>query len=263
MKNLKKQSKYLFVGLFFAISSMFAQDVTTVTALDGNYSDNLDLEAVASVFGDAKDLADFENKLNDPATKISNLDLNEDNQVDYLRVVETAENNTHVIAIQAVIGDDLYQDVATLEVEKDVHGVSQVQVVGDVYLYGSNYIIEPVYVVQPVVFKIFWRSQYRPYRSIYRWGYYPKHFRVWHPFKPNLYRRNVHVHVNVRHKYKRTTIRRSKRAIVIHSKTRRVGAVKRYPRRSYSVAKRNVKKSHKVKKNKVKAGKKRKVNSRR
>ena len=248
MKDLKKQTTYLFAILLITITSLNAQDVTTVTALDGNYGDNLDLEAVASVFADAKDLPDFEYRLNDPKLQISNLDLNDDNQVDYLRVVETTEKNTHVIAIQAVIGNDLFQDVATVEVEKDTQGATQVQVVGDVYLYGTNYIIEPVYVRKPVIFKVFWRNNYRPYSSIYRWGHYPKHYRVWHPFKPHLYRKNVRVHVHVGHTYRRTTIRRSSRAVIIHSKARRVGAVKRFPKKAYSA---KVKKIKKVKKKKT------------
>lgn len=35
---------------------------------------------------------------------ISNLDLNQDGYVDYLRVVETVEGNTHVFVIEAVLG---------------------------------------------------------------------------------------------------------------------------------------------------------------
>lgn len=52
-----------------------------------------------------KNLEDFENKINDPKTQISNLYLNKDYQVDYLRIVETSENERHLIVIQAVIGD--------------------------------------------------------------------------------------------------------------------------------------------------------------
>ncbi len=74
---------------------MFAQDVTTVTASSEDISDNLDLEAVASFFGVSKDLEDFEKRLNGPDTQISNLDLNNDGEVDYLRVMETADGNVH------------------------------------------------------------------------------------------------------------------------------------------------------------------------
>jgi len=42
-----------------------------------------------------ENLEDFEKKLNNPDTQISNLDLNEDGEVDYLRVIETSKDETH------------------------------------------------------------------------------------------------------------------------------------------------------------------------
>ena len=65
-------------------------------------SNHLDLEVVISLFGESKDLEDFEKKLNDPERQISNLDLNEDGEVDYLRVVENSMNETHLVSVQAV-----------------------------------------------------------------------------------------------------------------------------------------------------------------
>ncbi len=122
------------------MSNLYAQDVTTVEATDSDISENLDLEAVASVFGESEDLEDFEKRLNDPETQISNLDLNEDGEVDYLRVIESSKEETHLVTIQAVIGEDLFQDVAVIDVEKDSESETQVQVVGDVYMYGPDYI---------------------------------------------------------------------------------------------------------------------------
>lgn len=233
-KNGTKAIPFI-IAVFIALNGIFAQDVTTVSAVDGTIGDNLNLEAVASLFGESKDLEDFEKRLNDPKTQISNLDLNEDSQVDYLRVVETSEKNTHVIAIQAVVGKDMYQDVATIEVEKDNKGTVSVQVVGDVYMYGPNYIIEPVYVYRPVFFSLFWRPYYRPYRSVYYWGFYPRHFHYWHPFHVNIYRKNVHVHINTHYTYKHTSVRRSTTAVAIHRKTRRNDYGKKYPHKSYKI----------------------------
>ena len=71
----------LLIILFIACNNLYAEDVTTVEAKDTDISDNLDLEAVASIFGEAKDLEEFEKKLNDPDTQISNLDLNEDGYI--------------------------------------------------------------------------------------------------------------------------------------------------------------------------------------
>jgi hypothetical protein len=100
------------------LTAGFAHEITLGEATDPDISENLDLEAVASLFGDSGDLQDFEYLLNDPEKQISNLDLNEDGMVDYLRVIEATEEGTHVIVIQAVIGEDKYQDVATIEVQK-------------------------------------------------------------------------------------------------------------------------------------------------
>lgn len=55
----------------------------------------------------------------------------------------------------AVLEKDVFQDVATIEVERDSNNRVQVQVVGDVYMYGTNYIYEPVYVHTPIIYTTF------------------------------------------------------------------------------------------------------------
>lgn len=226
-------------------ASTFAQDVTTVRANE-DISDNLDLEAVASVFGDSKDLEDFEYKLNDPELKISNLDLNQDGYVDYLRVVENSENQTILITIQAVIGKDLYQDVATIDVEKDRSGKLSVQVVGDVYMYGPDYIIEPVYVYSPPVVLYFWGPTYRRWHSPYYWGYYPDHYYRWHTYSCNVYSRNVHVHINTHHNFYYPGSRRSSAAVHIHSNTRRNDYGRAYPDKSFNSRNSGVRNTHEL-----------------
>ncbi|MBD0403768.1 hypothetical protein [Flammeovirga sp. EKP202] len=233
--NLTKL-KILILSLFLSIPFMVkAQDVTTVTATDDEISQNLDLEVVAAIFGESKDLEDFEKKLNDPEQQISNLDLNGDGEVDYLRVVDTSKKNTHVVTIQAVIGKDQYQDVAVIDVVKDEKGETQVQVVGDVYMYGSNYIVEPIYVHQPVIYVWFWGPYYHPWRSPYYWGYYPPYYRPWRPYPVPYYRSNVRVNINIhhKHKYRHTTVRRSKHAVKMQKQTRRRDYAKQYPNKSF------------------------------
>ncbi|WP_204356550.1 hypothetical protein [Arcticibacterium luteifluviistationis] len=86
-----------------------AQKPVAVVPTNYDISDNLDLEAVASIFGESRNLEDFEHRLNDPKSKISNLDLNEDGYVDYLRMIESVERGIHIVAIQAALGNDLCQ----------------------------------------------------------------------------------------------------------------------------------------------------------
>ena len=191
-----------------SVTSLFAQEKTTVTASSADISDNLDLRAIASVFGDASNLEDFENRINDPKAQLSNLDLNNDNYVDYLRVIESVEGNVHLVIVQAVLDKDVYQDVATIEIERDRNNRVQVQVVGDVYMYGQNYIYEPVYVHTPVIYNTFWVTNYRPYCSSWYWNYYPSYYYYWNPFPVFRYRNHIHVHINFGHSYHYASHRR-------------------------------------------------------
>ena len=135
----------------------YADSTVTVTATNADISENLDLKTVATLFGQAKDLEQFEQMLNNPDSAFSNLDLNGDGNVDYLRVIETADANRHLVVIQAVLAKDIYQDVASIFVEKDEKSESvTVQVIGDEYIYGADYIIEPVYIYRPIIYDWFW-----------------------------------------------------------------------------------------------------------
>ena len=218
--------------LLFATS--FAQDRTTVNATSSEISDNLDLRAIASIFGDSRDLEDFENRLNDPKTQISNLDLNNDNQVDYLRVIESVEGRTHLIVVQSVLGRDQFQDVCTVEVEKDSDNRVQVQVVGDVYMYGSNYIYEPVYVHVPVIYNHFWISSYRPYCSSWYWGYYPSYYTYWSPYPVFRYRHNIGLWINFSHHYNYVNYRRCHVAYNNYYGRRANYCERQYPNRAFS-----------------------------
>jgi len=224
----------LLIVLLLACGNLYAKDITTVEAKGTDISDNLDIEAVASVFGESKDLEEFEKKLNDPKTQISNLDLNEDGEVDYLKVMETSKGDTHLVTIQAVIGKDQYQDVATIDVEKKGKDETQVQVVGDVYMYGPGYIVEPVYVHPPVVLLFFWGPLYHPWHSPFYWGYYPPYYHPWRPYPRNRYQTNVKVNINVNNSYSYTSVRKSKTSIDLQKKSRRNDFGAKNPDKSFS-----------------------------
>ncbi len=227
-----------FTALVFG--SCAAQNQTTVYAKNSDISDNLDLRAVASMFGESANLQDFERRLNDPKYQISNLDLNGDNEVDYLRVIESVEDRTHVVIIQAVLDRDVYQDVATIDVERDNYNKVSVQVVGNTYLYGDNYIYEPVYNVVPVIYTSFWVTNYRPYYSTWYWGYYPTYYTAWRPYPVYRYRNNINVCINVHNSYNYVNTRRSYRAPVIYETRRSYGYERMRPNYSFSQRHANV-----------------------
>ena len=174
----------------------------TVEALSDEVSYNLDLRAVATVFADSRNLENFEYRLNDYNSGISNLDLNRDGQIDYLRVVEMYENGMHLVVIQAVLGYNIFQDVATVVVEGRNSNNVHVQIVGNPYLYGTNYIIEPVFHHPPVIYRSFWTPGYVVWNSPYYWGYYPTYYHHRAPVVTNVYVNNIHVHVNTNNNYR-------------------------------------------------------------
>lgn len=235
-----KTKLLLIVFTAIVFGSCAAQSQTTVYAKNSDISDNLDLRAVASMFGESANLQDFERRLNDPKYQISNLDLNGDDQVDYLRVIESVEDRTHVVIIQAVLDRDVYQDIATIDVERDNYNKVSVQVVGNSYLYGSNYIYEPVYSVAPVIYTSFWVNNYRPYYSTFYWGYYPTYYAAWAPYPVYRYRNNVNVCINVHNSYNYVNVRRSYRAPAIYETRRTYGYERMRPNNSFAQRHSNV-----------------------
>jgi len=118
MKQIRKALLVISSSLFFLItsSSLFAGGEIIVTVKNEDIGNNLDLEAIISIFNQSDDLSNFERSLNDVETQISNIDYNHDGELDYLRPIEAIERHKQIIIIQAVLGDDLYYDIASIEI---------------------------------------------------------------------------------------------------------------------------------------------------
>ena len=204
----------LLLTTLIAAPALASQDVTVVES-SSDAADGLDLKSVADLFRTAKDTQAFEKSLNDPETGINNMDLNDDGEVDYIRVVEQAEGNTRVLILQAALAEKEFQDVATIEVEKTAADNVEVQVHGNVQVYGPNYYVRPVGSVFATAAFVSWlyRPNYVPYRSVHYWGYYPRWYRPWRPVHVNVYRaRPIHVHRTVVYKtHTRSTVVGAKR----------------------------------------------------
>ena len=182
------KAKWILAAMCLMMSTwLWADETITVTATSSDVSENLNLRTVATLFGQAKDLEEFEALLNNPDSAYSNLDLNGDGDVDYLRVVETADGSKHLVVIQAVLAKDIYQDVASIFVDKDEEETVTIQVVGDEYVYGTNYIIEPVYLYRPLIYDWFWGASWVAWHSPYYWDYYPHWWHHHHCIDPFLY----------------------------------------------------------------------------
>lgn len=170
----------VFVVLLFSSISL-SQESDTVISPASEAAEGLDLQAVSELFKNASDLEAFEKALNDPETGVNNLDLNEDGEVDYIRILEETAEDTHFIILQAQLGKDEFQDVATIEVEKSEEDYNM-QVHGDEELYGPDYYIVPAVVrihTWPILVRMY-RPGYHPFRSRFYWGFFP---RWWKPYR--------------------------------------------------------------------------------
>lgn len=224
----------LLPGLFlFALSTtnLYAQDAEVdSTGLPG---DHFSLEGALDLFKKSESLEDFEKLLNDKQGGINNLDLNEDNDVDYIRVVDNMDGDVHAIVLQALFSADESQDIAVIELEKTGPENAVLQIVGDEDIFGSEVITEPYEeevekkggkggpAIQrgPVAIVVnVWgwpsvRWVYRPgyvaYVSPWRWALYPNWWRPWRPYPYRAFHVRVYPH---RAHYRVVTTRRVVRA---------------------------------------------------
>ncbi|MBP6557119.1 MAG: hypothetical protein KAX93_03000 [Flavobacterium sp.] len=132
----------LLLVTLFSVNFSFSQDNSEPEAL-GLPGDNLSLYAVLEVFQKSKTIEDFEKALNDKEGNVNNLDLNNDNDIDYIKVISEKDGDNHSIILQVPVSEKENQDVAVIEVSKDNSGKAIVQIIGDEELYGKDYIVEP------------------------------------------------------------------------------------------------------------------------
>ena len=184
----------IIVAIFFFVLAGYhlgsAQDKdVTIVAPTSEAAEGLDLKAVSEIFKDSKNLEEFEKALNDPENGVNNLDLDENEEVDYIRVVEESAEGTHLIILQVPLGKDEFQDVATIEVEKNGDEEYNMEIHGNEDIYGVDYYVEPTVIhihTWPVILWLY-GPHYHPYRSIYYWGYYPRWWKSYHPVTVNVY----------------------------------------------------------------------------
>lgn len=178
----------VFVGLP-GKAAQAQEEQVTVIAPASEAAEGLDLNAVGEIFKDSKTLEEFEKALNDPDVGINNLDLDDNGEVDFIRVVEEVQEETHVIILQVPLGKDEYQDVATIEIAKNADEDYSLQIHGNEVIYGVDYYVQPTHVhihTWPLITWIY-RPAYRPYRSVFYFGFYPRWWRPYHPVTVNVY----------------------------------------------------------------------------
>jgi hypothetical protein len=105
--------------------------------------DHFSLEGALELFKKSASPEEFEQLLNSADSKVNNLDLNGDGEIDYIKVVDRNEGNVHAFILQAIVSETESQDVAVIELEKLANGKAVLQIMGDSDVYGIETIIEP------------------------------------------------------------------------------------------------------------------------
>lgn len=162
--------------------------------------DDFSLEGALELFKKSASPEEFERKLNSSDSRVNNLDLNGDREIDYIRVIDRNNGNVHAFILQAVLSPTESQDVAVIELEKLANGKAVLQITGDEDVYGIETIIEPTEEVRinagtstarTVVNVWAWPSVqyvYSPYYSVWVSPWYWNHRPFWwYSWRPVTY----------------------------------------------------------------------------
>jgi hypothetical protein len=188
-----------------------AQDET------GLPGDNFSLEGALEMFKKAQNPGEFEKMLNTKENGVNNLDLNQDGDIDYIRVINKKDGDVQLFVLQALVSSSESQDVAVIELEKTGDDNAVIQIVGDEDIYGVSKLVEPsdedqvtafdeTFSTRPhgpnaafapsglVVNVWFWPSvrfvfapRYVVWVSPWRWYHYPTWWRPWRPLAWDIY----------------------------------------------------------------------------
>lgn len=211
-----------FLAIAIVLTSLFSTTVFSQSKEEpvslGLPGDNLDLYAVMEIFQKSKTIEDFETTLNTEKDGINNLDLDNDNKVDFIKVVTDKDGDSFSFVLQVAVSKTETQDVAVVFVSKDANNQTAIQIVGDEDLYGNNYVIEPkgysgastanpgysggevmnlpaatepntTVVIQqaPPIVQYVYSPMYVPYFSPFYYMFFPPYFHPWFPLSYGMY----------------------------------------------------------------------------
>jgi len=190
-KNITMKTKlFLITGLLIAISFVLKAQITPYTY----YDESLDLNITSLLFGKASSLQEFEQFLNDPRIQASNLDLNNDGYIDYLKVIGVYQHNKYIIQIQSTLGMNQYERIASIIVGNISYRNPSIQIQGNPAIYGRNYFLTPVYSQRPNILWSFSTLNYHTWESPYYWGYYPRNYNYRRVISMGNYYRHLNLH---------------------------------------------------------------------
>lgn len=165
------------------------QPTVSVTPEVANLGDNLDLQALGELVRNSTSAQDIENKLNQDGS-INNLDLNNDSQVDYIKVTEYGTGAQRGFSFTVDVANGQTQEIATIEVAQGANN-AQMNIQGNQQLYGNNGYYQSSYSLSDLMIMHYLFAPHRPYYSPYHYGYYPSYYHSYRSRPYNSYRSSV------------------------------------------------------------------------
>lgn len=156
---------------------------TSVAAADG-----LDLKTVGTLLKEAKDAEHFERLVNDPNKGIDNLDLDENGEVDYIKVTEYGSEEGKGFSLTVDTGEGQEQEIATIGIEKAGEGEADVQIHGNRHIYGENHYHHSRFSLTDYLLLGYIFRPHPFYFSPWRRGYYPSYYRPYRTVSTSVYR---------------------------------------------------------------------------
>lgn len=175
--NIKFVAIALGIFCFWTLFLKDSNDYDVNVQTNVSASDGLDLKLIGPLLKKAKDAETLEKLINDPAQGVNNLDLNEDDKVDYINVTEYGKGSNRGFSLTSDMGGGEIQEIATIQIEKKGDN-ADVQVQGNREIYGNN---SYYHSHMPGIGSYLLMSyMFRPHPFYYsRWGYgyYPPYYR--------------------------------------------------------------------------------------
>lgn len=166
-------------------------NVTNVQVIQQSMAaDGLDLKAVGNLVTQTSSAAELEKQLNTKDNKINNLDLNEDNKVDYIKVTEFKDADIYGFSLTTQLDQDEKeeQEIATIQIEKDANDTVKVQTKGNENIYGNNhYHYRSGISAGDILIWSYLLSNHRPYASPWGWNRHPSHYSAHSPMARDSY----------------------------------------------------------------------------
>jgi VCBS repeat-containing protein len=168
-----------------------AQTVNTVSVTPEvqNLGDNLNLQALGELVKNSTSAQDIENKLNQQGS-INNLDLNNDGQVDYIKVTEYGSGNQRGFSFTVDVADGQTQEIATIEVAQGANN-AQMNIQGNQQLYGNNGYYQSSYSLTDLMIMSYLFRPHPYYYSPYHYGYYPSYYHSYRSRPYSSYRTSM------------------------------------------------------------------------